>query len=503
MKKTMKNRGITLIALVITIIILLILAGVSIAMLTGNNGILTQAENSKILTEFKEIKEYVGLKKNEKEILKVQSDENEFEKQNLGIPYTDENPYGPINVWGYDTFFGDGWYLINGEVTGTNTEKEYIVNYDNGYVLSKEKFSYNGKEVYTLDEVSIKQVASKGWDLFILRSDGTLWGSGANIYGELGIGNTEKTNAFKQVNISNVKEITISIYTTFAIKENNDIYAWGMNNKGQLGIGTIENCLKPVKINESNIKKIYACSENTFIEKNDGTIMATGNYVNIPKSDRSSLGDITNVLEYIPITIDNVKKISGAYGHTLVLKNDNTVYGIGVNINGKLGNGNEDTRWEEFTKIPIDNVKDISVSNEFSLILKNDGTLWGAGMNTEGQLWIGDKQDKREFSKGSLEGIKELKHNYGISYAITDNNEIYVCGSNKWGESMLGHKDLVLEPTKIERNDIKEIIAAGSTTYFFKNDGTLWGVGQNLHGQMGIGKDEEFFLEPVKIDFIK
>ena len=39
-KKTLKNKkqqGITLIALVITIIVLLILAGVSIAMLTGNN----------------------------------------------------------------------------------------------------------------------------------------------------------------------------------------------------------------------------------------------------------------------------------------------------------------------------------------------------------------------------------------------------------------------------------------------------------------------------------
>ena len=43
--------GITLIALVITIIVLLILAGVSIAMLTGNNGILTQSKNAKQATE--------------------------------------------------------------------------------------------------------------------------------------------------------------------------------------------------------------------------------------------------------------------------------------------------------------------------------------------------------------------------------------------------------------------------------------------------------------------
>ena len=41
-----KEKGITLIALVITIVVLLILAGVSIAMLTGENGILTQAQNA-------------------------------------------------------------------------------------------------------------------------------------------------------------------------------------------------------------------------------------------------------------------------------------------------------------------------------------------------------------------------------------------------------------------------------------------------------------------------
>ena len=46
-----KTNGITLIALVITIVVLLILAGVSIAMLTGENGILTQAQKAKNETE--------------------------------------------------------------------------------------------------------------------------------------------------------------------------------------------------------------------------------------------------------------------------------------------------------------------------------------------------------------------------------------------------------------------------------------------------------------------
>ena len=46
-----ENKGITLIALVITIIVLLILAGVSIATLAGEHGILTQANNAKERTE--------------------------------------------------------------------------------------------------------------------------------------------------------------------------------------------------------------------------------------------------------------------------------------------------------------------------------------------------------------------------------------------------------------------------------------------------------------------
>ena len=58
----MKNqKGITLIALVITIIVLLILAGVSIAMLSGENGILTQARSANAETAKAEVREKINL----------------------------------------------------------------------------------------------------------------------------------------------------------------------------------------------------------------------------------------------------------------------------------------------------------------------------------------------------------------------------------------------------------------------------------------------------------
>jgi len=65
MKKLKINKasGITLIALVVTIIVLLILAGISIQMLTGDNGILNRAEQA--------VKEY--------------SDANELEKIQIAV----------------------------------------------------------------------------------------------------------------------------------------------------------------------------------------------------------------------------------------------------------------------------------------------------------------------------------------------------------------------------------------------------------------------------------
>lgn len=60
-----KQNGVTLIALVITIIVLLILAGVSIAMLTGENGILNQATKSVDQTLVSEAKEDASLQYNE------------------------------------------------------------------------------------------------------------------------------------------------------------------------------------------------------------------------------------------------------------------------------------------------------------------------------------------------------------------------------------------------------------------------------------------------------
>ena len=79
-QKNQKEKGITLIALVITIIVLLILAAVSIATLTGENGILTRATDAKEETRYATIKEEKDLWKLSK-LTDEQTDSNTAESR--------------------------------------------------------------------------------------------------------------------------------------------------------------------------------------------------------------------------------------------------------------------------------------------------------------------------------------------------------------------------------------------------------------------------------------
>ena len=134
--KYSKEKGITLIALVITIIVLLILAGVSIAMLTGDNGILSQAQNAKKKTELASEKEAIQLSVPEYQLA------NE-EKYKLGTTLYDKNADNST-IW--DLFvnnnenktYGTGWNYIS---KGTNiesygpTQNEWLVNYETGEII--------------------------------------------------------------------------------------------------------------------------------------------------------------------------------------------------------------------------------------------------------------------------------------------------------------------------------------------------------------------------------
>ncbi len=98
--KVKNTGGITLIALIITIIVLLILAGVSIAILTGQNGILTQTQNAKQITEISQIKEEwdvekLGLKMQEQKLEEINVSGEDIKNYIKSMP---DNLIGKISI---------------------------------------------------------------------------------------------------------------------------------------------------------------------------------------------------------------------------------------------------------------------------------------------------------------------------------------------------------------------------------------------------------------------
>ena len=110
-KKSLKaSKGITLIALVITIIVLLILAGISISMLSGDNSRLQKATDAKTRTDEAQIKERIQLAYHSA----LTGGQGSYTKETLEEAL--ENEFGESN-YNVDDSDSDNW-VLTGKVQG-------------------------------------------------------------------------------------------------------------------------------------------------------------------------------------------------------------------------------------------------------------------------------------------------------------------------------------------------------------------------------------------------
>lgn len=145
----MKNKkGITLISLVITIIILLILAGVTLNMVLSNNGIFNMTKKATGSYQIASEREYL-----EQNVLSVQLDKylQNVSSEKLGKSLVDRNLENS-SIWDIivekseNKTYGTGWnYLEKGTILEDYGETKYnwIVNYETGEIIQLEDESYN------------------------------------------------------------------------------------------------------------------------------------------------------------------------------------------------------------------------------------------------------------------------------------------------------------------------------------------------------------------------
>ncbi len=146
-KISIRERGITLVALVITVIILLILAGVTVTTALGQNGLFKRAKLAKEEYEVATEKDALGLTVI---AYKMNREEKDANNEKIGITLYDRNLDNGKN-WNIvvenknHTIYGTDWnYIEKGtEVQGYGrTKYNWVVNYETGETIRLEDESY-------------------------------------------------------------------------------------------------------------------------------------------------------------------------------------------------------------------------------------------------------------------------------------------------------------------------------------------------------------------------
>ena len=317
----------------------------------------------------------------------------------------------------------------------------------------------------------------------ILKDDGTLWSCGQNMYGQLGLGDVGGTATFTQVttNADDVKQVYCGTYHTFILKNDGTLWGCGYNSDGGLGLGNSagRSTFTQVTTNADDVKSVYCGYIRTLILKNDGTLWGCG----YNSYGQLGLGDTSNRYTFTQATTNtnDIKQVSCGYSHTIILKDDGTLWGCGYNGEGGLGLGDTGNRYT-FTQTTINDVKSVYCGAGHTLILKNDGTLWGCGRNAEGQLGLGDTTNRTTFTQitANADNVKSVY--CGYSYTLILKND-----GTLWGTGNIGNGGNTFTEITTNADNIKQIYCGDYHTLILKNDGTLWGCGNNDNGQLGLG----------------
>jgi alpha-tubulin suppressor-like RCC1 family protein len=190
-----------------------------------------------------------------------------------------------------------------------------------------------------------KQVSVGGAFIAAIKTDGTLWIWGLGDNGRLGNGITTGTRSTPVTTFAggtNWKQVDLGDAQCAAIKTDGTLWTWGYNVFSTLGINNQTNKSTPVTTfaGGTNWKQVSLSISTTAAIKTDGTLWTWGyNYYGSLGFGLIGVGSFRNT----PVTTfaggTNWKQVSCESNHTAAIKTDGTLWTWGDGTSGALGNG--------------------------------------------------------------------------------------------------------------------------------------------------------------------
>lgn len=305
----------------------------------------------------------------------------------------------------------DGVVAVSSSVTHTLavTAGGDLYGWGNGFwgELGPAKDKGTGYYISSTTPVKIMEgvkAASAGYRYsMVIKTDGSLWAFGENISGQLGTGGTDIDQHGTPVKImdgvASVSAANTPYPHTLAVKTDGTLWAWGMNMYGELGDGTTGSRCSPVKIMDGVSAVATGEGMVSFAIKTDGTLWGWGaNLYSVfgPNADGNQKKPCK--------VLDGVTSVAVGEDHALAIKKDGSLWAWGSQRFGKLGDGLDRNDSSNPEKV-LSSVAAVAVGKRHTLVVKTDGTLWAFGGNEYGELGPGaavgaDQPTPRQVSSG-------------------------------------------------------------------------------------------------------
>ena len=191
-------------------------------------------------------------------------------------------------------------------------------------------------------------------------------------------------------------------------------------------------------------------------------------------------------------------QIETGNGFTAILKADGTVWTIGNNAKGTIGNGttenvNVPTSVYIDEDTALNNIVKIAVGTDHVLALTKNGNVYAWGANSYGQLGQNDTNSLSyaklvlgEDGSSYLSNIVDISAGAYGSSAIDKDGNVYVWGNGSYGE--IGNKatDSKNLPTKTTIKNAIQVSMGQGQVAVLTSEGVVWSWGRNSNGQLGI-----------------
>jgi len=335
----------------------------------------------------------------------------------------------------------------------------------------------------------------------------TLYASGNNDCGQLGLGDTQERRRFERIKgfPSPVIKLADGDDHSLVLLKNGELWACGRNSHGQLGLSDTENRqhFELIKRLPSPVIKFASGDFHSLVVLTNEELWTSGEN----SYGELGLGDTENRqhFEHVKTLPSPVIKLAAGHCLSLVLLKNGDLWACGNNKIGQLGLGDTEHQqhFERIKELPSPVIK-LAAGHYHSLVLLKNGDLWACGFNDYGQLGLGDTENRQHLErvKGLPSPIIKLAAGGFHSLVVLKNGNLWACGYNHSGQLGLGDTENRQHFERIKElpSPVIKLATGGNHSLVLLTNGELWACGYNTQGQLGLGsKSKKKLTRFVKI----